>query len=58
MTMDLYGHLVDQNLWDAATKIGAASGDTTGHEPGQRRWFRQVQHRWQGADLGLHAQRR
>jgi hypothetical protein len=22
MTMDLYGHLVDQNLWDAARKIG------------------------------------
>lgn len=23
MTMDLYGHLIDQNLWDAAAKLGA-----------------------------------
>jgi integrase len=22
MTMDLYGHLIDQNLWDAAKKLG------------------------------------
>ena len=21
MTMDLYGHLIDQNLWDAAAKV-------------------------------------
>jgi hypothetical protein len=26
MTMDLYGHLVDQNLWDAAQRIGG-NGD-------------------------------
>ena len=26
MTMDLYGHLIDQNLWDAAKRVG----DTTG----------------------------
>jgi integrase len=26
MTMDLYGHLVDQNLWDAAEKIGGTTG--------------------------------
>lgn len=31
MTMDLYGHLIDQNLWDAARKIDAAAGDTSGH---------------------------
>jgi hypothetical protein len=30
MTMDLYGHLVDQNLWDAAQRIGGGSGDTSG----------------------------
>ncbi len=23
MTMDLYGHLIDQNLWDAAERVGA-----------------------------------
>lgn len=26
MTMDLYGHLIDQNLWDAARKIGGILG--------------------------------
>ncbi|WP_432883500.1 tyrosine-type recombinase/integrase [Kribbella sp. CA-245084] len=26
MTMDLYGHLIDQNLWDAAKRIGGTRG--------------------------------
>lgn len=26
MTMDLYGHLIDQNLWDAAEKVGGIPG--------------------------------
>jgi integrase len=26
MTMDLYGRLVDQNLWDAADKVGESTG--------------------------------
>jgi integrase len=26
MTMDLYGHLIDQNLWDAAAKFGGTTG--------------------------------
>lgn len=26
MTMDLYGHLIDQNLWDAADRIGGKTG--------------------------------
>jgi hypothetical protein len=26
MTMDLYGHLIDQNLWDAAAKFGGCQG--------------------------------
>ncbi|MDX6253169.1 MAG: hypothetical protein QOF10_6529 [Kribbellaceae bacterium] len=26
MTMDLYGHLIDQNLWDAGQKIGGTTG--------------------------------
>lgn len=30
MTMDLYGHLIDQNLWDAAKRIGEDTGDTSG----------------------------
>lgn len=30
MTMDLYGHLIDQNLWDAANRIGGTSG---AHKP-------------------------
>ena len=30
MTMDLYGHLIDQNLWDAAKRVGEAFGDNTG----------------------------
>ena len=44
MTMDLYGHLIDQNLWDAAAKFGGstgasgpvttASGDSPDERPG------------------------
>ncbi len=30
MTMDVYGHLVDHNLWEAAKKVTGATGDTTG----------------------------
>lgn len=26
MTMDLYGHLIDQNLWSAASRVGDTSG--------------------------------
>jgi integrase len=26
MTMDLYGHLIDRNLWDAAARLGDISG--------------------------------
>jgi len=26
MTMDLYGHLIDQNLWDAAKRLGGTTG--------------------------------
>lgn len=29
MTMDLYGHLIDQNLWDAAEKFGGTTGART-----------------------------
>jgi integrase len=30
MTMDLYGHLIDANLWDAARRVDEASGGTSG----------------------------
>jgi integrase len=30
MTMDLYGHLIDHNLWEAARRIDGVSGGTTG----------------------------
>jgi len=26
MTMDLYGHLIDQNLWDSAKRLGGILG--------------------------------
>jgi integrase len=26
MTMDLYGHMIDRNLWDAARRLGASRG--------------------------------
>ena len=26
MTMDLYGHLIDHNLWAAAERIGGTTG--------------------------------
>ena len=26
MTMDLYGHLIDRNLWEAADRIGGTAG--------------------------------
>ncbi len=26
MTMDLYGHLIDHSLWEAAAKIGGTTG--------------------------------
>jgi hypothetical protein len=30
MTMDLYGHLLDANLWSAAERIGDTSGTSSG----------------------------
>jgi site-specific recombinase XerD len=30
MTMDLYGHLIDQNLWDAADRVGENTGGLSG----------------------------
>ncbi len=30
MTMDLYGHLIDDNLWNAAKRVGGTSGAQTG----------------------------
>lgn len=36
MTMDLYGHLIDQNLWDSARKVGGILGASEGDEEGPR----------------------
>src|SRR5829696_8348162 len=39
MTMDLYGHLIDRNLWAAAARLGDTSGthaDRRGDSSGQR----------------------
>jgi hypothetical protein len=48
MTMDLYGHMVDANLWQAAQRIGDISGtfeppgamleNGDDQEPGQDAW--------------------
>jgi integrase len=34
MTMDLYGHLIDQNLWDAAARFGGTTGASDAPGPG------------------------
>ncbi len=34
MTMDVYGHMVDHNLWEAAKRVTVATGDTTGTSSG------------------------
>ena len=36
MTMDLYGHLVDGNLWQAARMVGGISGASEPYEPEER----------------------
>jgi hypothetical protein len=33
MTMDLYGHLIDRNLWDAADRLGGTTGAILGRGP-------------------------
>jgi hypothetical protein len=30
MTIDLYGHLIDHSLWDAAKKVGGTTGAQSG----------------------------
>jgi hypothetical protein len=36
MTMDLYGHLVDANLWQAAQLVGGTTGASAPPEEGIR----------------------
>ena len=31
--MDLYGHLIDRNLWDAADRLGAPRGPSSDEGP-------------------------
>ena len=38
MTMDLYGHMIDRNLWDAAQRIGGHHGGMAERGTGRRRW--------------------
>jgi hypothetical protein len=36
MTMDLYGHLVDGNLWQAARLVGGTTGASEPPKPHER----------------------
>ena len=38
MTMDLYGHMIDRNLWDAAQRLGGTTGARTDEGPDDERW--------------------
>ena len=57
MTMDLYGHLIDQNLWDAARRIDDAmrgqTGARRGHEGGFETLAALAPQPPQAADLGF-----
>ena len=35
MTMDLYGHMIDRNLWDAVQRLGGTTGATAGRGTGR-----------------------
>jgi hypothetical protein len=37
MTMDLYGHLIDRNLWDAADRFGGTTGASADQGPKNER---------------------
>jgi integrase len=37
MTMDLYGHMIDRNLWDAAQRLGGTTGARTDEGPDDER---------------------
>ena len=37
MTMDLYGHLIDRNLWDAADRFGGTTGASSDEGPDDER---------------------
>jgi integrase len=37
MTMDLYGHLIDRNLWDAANRFGGTTGASSDEGPEDER---------------------
>ena len=37
MTMDLYGHLIDRNLWDAADRFGGTTGASSDEGPEDER---------------------
>ncbi len=52
MTMDVYGHLVDHNLWEAAKRVTGATGDTTGTFSGTQMEVTEVADEGPACDLG------
>ena len=52
MTMDLYGHLFDHNLWAAADRVGGTTGAPGPVRPGTQK----PQQRDWASDLGLRAE--
>jgi Phage integrase family len=54
MTMDLYGHLLDANLWAAAHKIGDISGTFRGHLANSQPWKTAYPVATQAPDLQQH----
>ena len=38
MTMDLYGYLIDRNLWDAAGGLGGTTGPSSDEGPEVDTW--------------------
>jgi hypothetical protein len=39
MTMDLYGHMIDRNLWDVAQRLGGTTGARPNEGPEDEGWL-------------------
>jgi len=48
MTMDVYGHLVDHNLWEAAKRVSGENGDISGTQKATRREITDVSDEGEG----------
>ena len=44
MTMDLYGHMIDRNLWDAAQRLGGITGAQRDERPDDEGGFSAESH--------------